>query len=234
MECSGLSSNQVKWIAVIQSLCQGCKVDYVSLDTLAPQCYSTRHMVSSRNIRFALALLVTTAIIGIVIAISLKGFHTNSQAPVSQQLPQNIDVALHNARFTEMRDSITVWELVAGRAEYDKTGDIAYLSDVQMVFAKTRKNGKVTLTASKGEYSTASKNVRLRGKVHVVTESGMVFDTESLDYLAVSSLFSTAERVVFHHERLSLTAIGMQLNLKSEKTHFYKSIDAVVVDSPSR
>jgi LPS export ABC transporter protein LptC len=185
-------------------------------------------MVSPRNIRFVLALLVAAAIVGIVTAISLKGFRTTSQEPVSQQLPQNIDVALQNARFTEMRDGTTVWELVAKRVEYDKTGEVAYLYDIHMVYAKSHTNGSITLTASRGEYSTSSKNIRLRGKVHVVTESGMVFDTDALDYLAETSLFRTADRVNFHHERLSLSATGMELHAKSETSRFFKFVDAVV------
>lgn len=185
-------------------------------------------MVSPRNIRYALALLVMAAIVGIVAAISLKGFRTAPPEPVSQQLPQNIDIALQNARFTEMREGIIVWELVAERVEYDKTGDVAYLTDIHMVYFKSRSNGSITLTASKGEYSNSSKNVRLRGKVHVVTESGMVFDTESLDYLAEPSLFRTADRVDFHQERLSLAAIGMELHAKTETSRFFKSINAVV------
>jgi len=185
-------------------------------------------MVSPRNIRFALALLVTAAIIGIVAAISLKGYRTTSPEPVSQQLPQNIDVALHHARFTEMRDGITVWELVADRAEYDKTGDVAYLSDIHMVYLKSRTNGSITLTASKGEYSSSSKNIRLRGKVHVGTESGIVFDTDTLDYLAEPSLFRTADHVDYHHERLSLSATGMELYAKTETSRFFKSVVAVV------
>lgn len=185
-------------------------------------------MVSPRNIRFVLALLVTAAIVGIVAAISLKGFRTTSPEPVSQQLPQNIDVALQHARFTEMRNGITVWELVADRAEYDKTGDVVYLSDIHMVYLKSRSNGSITLTASKGEYSSSNKNIRLRGKVHVVTESGMVFDTDSLDYLAEPSLFRTADHVDYHHERLSLSATGMELYAKTETSRFLKSVDAVV------
>jgi LPS export ABC transporter protein LptC len=189
-------------------------------------------MASPRNIRFALALLVTTAIIGIVAAISLKGSRTALPEPVSKQLPQNIDVALHNARFFEMRDGVTVWELTAVRAEYDKTGDVVYLSDVQMVFAKTRTNGSITVTASKGEYTNSSRNVRLRGNVHVVTESGMIFDTEALDYLAGESLFRTNERVQFHHERLRLNATGMELHARTESSRFFNSIVAVVESLP--
>jgi LPS export ABC transporter protein LptC len=185
-------------------------------------------MVSPRNIRLALALLVTAAIVGIVAVISLKGFRTTSPEPVSQQLPHNIDVALHNARFSEMREGTTVWELVAERAEYDKTGAVAYLSDIHMVYAKSRTNGSITLTASKGEYSNTSKDIRLRGKVHVVTESGIIFDSESLDYLAGPSVFRTAERVDFQSERLSLSATGMEFYAKTEASRFFKSVDAVV------
>jgi LPS export ABC transporter protein LptC len=185
-------------------------------------------MVSPRNIRFALALLVTAAIIGIVAAISLKGFRTTLPEPVSKQLPQNIDVALHKARFTEMRAGTAVWELVAERAEYDKAGEVVYLTDIHMVYAKSRTNGSITLTASKGEYSNSTKNIRLRGMVHVVTDSGMVFDTESLDYQADSSLFRTADHVDFQHDRLSLAATGMEFYAKTESSRFFKSVDAVV------
>ncbi len=185
-------------------------------------------MVTPRNIRYALALLVTTAIIGIVAAISFKGSRTAPPEPVSKQLPQNIDVSLNNARFTEMRDGVAVWELIASRADYDKGGDNAFLADVKMLFTKSRSNGAITVTASRGEYISASKNVRLWGKVHVVTESGISFDSESLDYLAGPSQFRTNERVEFKHERLSLIATGMELDVKTEKSRFFKTIEAVV------
>lgn len=185
-------------------------------------------MVSLRNIRFALALLVAAAIIGIVSAISFKGFHTVPQEQAPKQLPQNIDVVLNKASFKDIRDGVTVWELLAERTEYDKTGAVAYLTDVHMTFAKSRKNGKIIVTASKGEYDNINRNVHLKGNVHMVTEAGMVFDTDSLDYLAGPSIFRTAERVDFHQERLSLAAIGMELDVKAEKSRFFKMIDAVV------
>jgi len=186
-------------------------------------------MVSPRNIRLVLALLVITASVGIVVAIFLKSFHTPLTEPVSQQLPRNIDVALSKARFTEVRDGVTAWELDAARADYDKTGDVAYLSDIRMVYAKSRTNGSITVTALKGEYSAANRNIRLRGAVHAVSESGISFDTESLDYLADRSLFKTADPVQFRHERLSLAAKGMELDARSERSRFPASVDAVVV-----
>jgi LPS export ABC transporter protein LptC len=185
-------------------------------------------MVSFGNIRLVLAILVTTMIIGIVVAISMKGSKQVSPPPVLQQLPQNIDVALHNARFTEIRDGKAVWELVADRAQYDKSGDVAYLSGINMKFAKTRSNGAITVTAARGEYQSKSNNVKLRGAVHMVTESGITFTSESMDYLASRSLFQTAEPVTFLHQRLALAAHGMEMDVTDQKARFLDAIDATL------
>ena len=185
-------------------------------------------MVSLGNIRIVLALLVTMAIIGIVATISLKGSKRAPLEPVQVQLPQNIDVALQHARFTEISNGATVWELVADRAEYDKSGDVAYLTGIRMEFAKTRSAGTITVTADRGEYSTKDRNVKLRGAVHVTTESKASFKSESIDYLAARSQFRTADQVTFNHQRLSLAAKGMELNVKDQKAHFLNSIDATM------
>jgi LPS export ABC transporter protein LptC len=180
------------------------------------------------NIRLVLAIFVTTAIVGITAVVSLKGAKPAFQGAPLQQLPQNIDVALRKARFTEMRDGAALWELVADRAEYNKSGDVAYLTGVRMEFAKTRSSGAITVTAVRGEYSSKSRNVALRGAVHVETETGMSFDTESIDYQASRSVFKTAEQVSFRHQRLTLAARGMELNVKDQKARFHKAIDATV------
>lgn len=186
-------------------------------------------MVSFGKIRILLAILITMAIVGIVAAISKKGPRRAPMDSVSQQLPQNIDVAMQNARFAEMRNGTAVWELVAERAEYDKSGNVVYLSDIRMEFAKTRTAGAITVTAAKGEYSSKSNNVKLRGKVRVTTDAGASFDTESIDYLANKSQFRTSESVIFRHQRLALSAQGMELNVKDQKARFHRAIDATVL-----
>jgi LPS export ABC transporter protein LptC len=185
-------------------------------------------MVSPRNIRLALAALVVTASIGILAAISLKGSKRALSAPVSRPLPQNVDTAMHNARFSEMRDGATAWELVAERAEFDKGGDVAHLSGIRMEFAKTASAGAITVTAEKGTFSNKKRDVALRGKVHVVTESGISFDSESIDYLDAPSLFRTAEQVTFHDHRLKLVAQGMEMDVKEQRSRFFKMVNATV------
>ena len=191
-------------------------------------------MVSPRNIRLLLALLVITASIGIMAAIFLKSSHKAQTQPVARQLPKNIDVVMHDARFSEMRDGAAVWELIAASAEYDKIGDKAYLTGVHMECVNSRAHGTIIVTSSKGEFSSKTRDVSLRGKVHVVTESGMLFDTESLDYLAAPAQFRSAERVDFYHDRLSLSASGMELNVHEERVRFIRAIDAVVEGAQPR
>ena len=186
-------------------------------------------MVSTGKIRFAVAILVISAIIGIVAAITLKGSHQAAQPePSPRQLPHNIDMAIHDACFYEVRGGTTVWELVAKKAEYNKNGDIAYLSDIRMKFARTASAGALTVTAAKGTYFNKSRNVALRGKVHVVTETGVSLDTETIDYLAAHSQFRTSDEVTCRQQRLMLTARGMVLDVANEKARFLETVDARV------
>jgi LPS export ABC transporter protein LptC len=185
-------------------------------------------MVSPRKIRLVLAIIVVTATIGIVAAISQKGSKSIPPEPVPQHIPKNIDLALQNARFTEMRGGKVVWVLVAERAEYDKDGEVATLTGIKMDFEKTPTAGSVAVTAASGSYSDKSKVVKLRGKVRLVTEDGAVFETESIDYFADSSSFIAKTPVKFKHQRLGLTAHGMELDVRSQKANFHKPVDAVI------
>lgn len=185
-------------------------------------------MVSFGNIRLALAILVTMTIIGVVAAVSLKGTKQVQTEPVLQQLPQNIDVALQKARFTEMRAGRSVWDLVADRAEYDKGGEAVRLYGIRMEFAKTGSEGAISVTASQGGYSSKSRDVKLWGKVRVTTESGAIFETDSINYLAARSQFRASGPVTFRHLRLVLNAHGMDLNVKDQKAHFHSAVDATV------
>ena len=193
-------------------------------------------MVSPVFIRPALVILVITAIICIVIAISRNG--SNQSAPVPsafQQLPQNIDLALKRAHFSEMKDGSIVWELVAERVEYDKSGEIAHLTGgIRMDFARSRTHGAIKVTADNGEFLSNSKNIKLRGKVRVLTEDGASFDTDSMDYTAAVSQLKTAEAITFRQARLTLNATGLEMDTKDQKTRFLKLVDATLAGASYR
>jgi LPS export ABC transporter protein LptC len=187
-------------------------------------------MVSPVYIRPLMALLVIAAIIGIATVVIRNGTH--GSAPVlsaNQQLPHNIDIALKNARFSEIQDGLVVWELVAERVDYDKGGDTAYLSEIRMEFLHNRSHGAITVTADRGDYSSSAKTVRLNGHVHVVTEDEASFKTDSIVYTGATAQFSTADPVIFRQQRLQLTAVGMDMGAKNQRARFHSLVDASII-----
>jgi LPS export ABC transporter protein LptC len=187
-------------------------------------------MVSPVLIRPALVILVTTAIICIVIAISRNGSNHSTPVPSAfQELPKNIDVALKQVRFSEIRDGTVAWELTAEQVEYDKSGEIAHLTGgIGMDFFRSKTRGAVKVTADSGEYLSNNKNIKLHGKVHLLTEDGVSFDTDSIDYTAAISQFKTADAVTFRQERLTLRATGMEMDVKNQQVRFITLVDATV------
>ena len=177
-----------------------------------------------------LALLVIVAIVGIAVAVFRSGPRDSAPVqPVHQQLPHNIDVALKNARFSEIQGGLLVWELIAGRVDYDKSGDTAYLSNIRMEFQHTRSHGSVTATADKGEYSSLEKTVRLNGHVHVVTEDGASFKTGSIIYTGATAQFTTTDQVIFRQQRIRLTAVGMSLGVNNQLARFFSTVNAEII-----
>lgn len=187
-------------------------------------------MVSPVFIRPVLAILVMTAIIGIVAVISRNGSHgTPPVRSALQQLPRNIDIALKKARFSEMHDGSVVWVLDAERVQYDKGGEMAYLTDVRLNVTRSRGGGSVLVRADSCNYQTGSKDIHLRGNVHIQTDDGATFDTDKLEYQASRAHFITAVPVTFHQQRISLQALGMVLGLNDQRARFTGPIAANIV-----
>lgn len=187
-------------------------------------------MVSSVYIKPLLAILVMAAVIGITVVVFRNDRHgPTTDRSTNQQLPRNIDVSLKKARFSEIQNGLVAWELVAERADYDKEGNTAFLSNIRMEFRNTGSQGAVTASADRGEYSSTAKTVTLDGNVHISTEEGADFQTSSIVYNADMTQFSTTAPVTFRQQRLHLQAVGMDLGVRNQKARFYSSIDASVV-----
>ncbi len=187
-------------------------------------------MESPVYIRPLLALLVTVAIIGVTTVVIRNGsLESKPVSPAIQQLPQNIDIALNKARFSEIQDGLLVWELFADRAEYDKIGDTVYLRDVRMEFRKTASQGAITVTAGTGEYFITKNDISLKGNVHVVTDDAAQFITEAIFYKGAADHFTTEAPVTFSQQRIQLNATGMDLAVKGQKAYFKSSVVATIV-----
>lgn len=181
-------------------------------------------------IRPLLALLVMVAVIGVATFVFRND--PSGSEPVrslNQQPPQNIDVALKKARFSEIENGLVVWELVAEKVDYDKDGETAYLSDIRMEFHRNRLHAAITVTADSGEYFSSTKTIKLKGHIHVLTEDGASFKTTSIVYTGANEKFATNAPVTFKQQRLQLTALGLDLSVKNQRANFRSLVDATLL-----
>lgn len=182
------------------------------------------------NVRFLLVIVFIAITGGIIFLVSKskQGVTPPRHEAQAGKVVANADVALRNAHFSEMLEGKVEWELVADQAVYDKNGETVFLTGIHMDFLQSPSSGKITVTATTGEYLTKTENVKLRGKVHMVASDGVVFDTESIDYNAAQSSFHTDLPVTFCQERLTLDAVGMDMKVRDHIAHFHKSVNATV------
>jgi LPS export ABC transporter protein LptC len=191
-------------------------------------------MIKSNKIRQLLALFIVVASLSLAVVIVLKVYREKATAELLRKLPQNIDVALRKIHFTETRDGIKKWDLVADQAEYDKGREVTHLTGVRLVVAGGRATGDITLTAGRADYYNTSRDVRLAGKVMAKSVSGMEFSTESATYIAARSVITTSSRVKFADGTLTVEGVGMELMPATKNIRVFNEVIAHIMPEAGR
>lgn len=182
--------------------------------------------LSPRRIKQILAITILVPTLALVVVI-FRQQRTTSPETVPKTSSPNIDMAMNQVRFSEMRDDATLWELVAERADYAKEPGVVHLKKVRLETFEG-KTGGVVITSQTGRYHEAKRLVTMQGTVHAVTRKGMIFDTDLLEYLPASGMLLTDHAVSVLDGRLRLKARGMEASLKTEQVRFLHQVDAVI------
>lgn len=164
-----------------------------------------------KKIRLLLAVIIVFAGVSLVTTIALKVSSDKRQPPVPPGLPGNVDVSLQKIHFTETRDGVKKWDLVADKAEYDKVRDTTHLTGIRMVVTGEQQTGDITLTADRADYDNKSRDVKLAGRVVAKSASGMEFSSATADYVAATGLLRTSDRVRYADKNMTLEGVGMEM-----------------------
>jgi LPS export ABC transporter protein LptC len=183
-------------------------------------------MIDPGKIRQILAIAIIAAIVAIAGAIALKAYRGMRSGPVLPSLPKNIDVSLQKIHYTETKDGMKKWDLVADKAEFDKVGDVVRLTGIRLEIAMGGKTGDTVLTSDRGDYYTKSKNVDLIGNVTAKSVSGMEFTTARASYLAGSSLVRTADPVRFSNGNMKVQGTGMEFFVETRVLKILNNVTA--------
>jgi LPS export ABC transporter protein LptC len=184
------------------------------------------NMPNTRRIRQILAVAIVASSVALAAAVMIRQFR--STPPESARpLSPAIDMSLAKLDFSEMRGNNKLWDLAADRADYDKKAGAAILTGVKAQIYDSKAGGLV-ITSQTGWYHEQQHLIKMQDKVHVVTQKGMTFDTELLEYRTAPGLILTEQPVKVRDGRLTLTAKGMELSLNDEKVRFGGPVVAII------
>ena len=191
-------------------------------------------MINPGKIRQILAIAIIAATLAIAGAIALKAYRGMRQTPVLPSLPKNIDVSLQKIHYSETKDGVKKWDLVADKAEFDKVGDVVRLTGIRLEVAVGGRLGDIILTSERGDYFTKNKNIDLVGNVVAKSSTGMMFTTAKASYLADRSLIRSADPVRFSDRSMKLQGTGMEFMVETRTLKILKDVTADFVPGSVR
>jgi len=186
-------------------------------------------MIKSNKIRQLLALFVVAATLSVVAAIAVKLYRGRMTAELLRKLPKNIEVSLQKIHFTETRDGMKKWDLVADKADYDKKGEITHLTGVRLVVTGDHATGDIVLTAPKADFHNISKDVKMNGNILAKSASGMEFTATDATYVAARALIMSSGPVSFTDGKLKLEGIGMEFIPKTKNVRILNRVTANIM-----
>lgn len=176
--------------------------------------------INPRNLLgFIIALLTFSLLVTVA-----RNFRGSSPEELFDALPKNVDVSLKGIDYTETRDGIQRWHLLADTADYNVKADRTLVKNVFMTFFDEQGEKTGTLSARSGEIRTESKEVSVQGEVVVESVRGYAFHSERLDYADATRTISTDIPIRMVSEKLELTGTGLRFNVD---THAYQILSKV-------
>jgi len=137
------------------------------------------------------------------------------------------DVAVNNLHFREIDGDKTRWEVVAEKAFYQKSEEMAYLEKV-MVKLELANKRSFTIKGDKGYFNTKTKNVELRGNVQISSSEGEDLMTRKLTYLHQDKSIKTDEPVFLKTTQMEVKGVGMEFFLKSKDLILKSAVKAKI------
>jgi LPS export ABC transporter protein LptC len=168
--------------------------------------------ITLRNVLgFAIVLMALSLALTV-----LWNFRGGSPEEIFEALPKNVDLALKKIDYTETRDGVRRWNLVADSADYNVKRGTSVVQNVFMTFYDEKGVEAGTLTAQSGETQSDNKKVTVRGDVVVKGSRGYTFYVERLDYSDATRMISAESPVRIVTSRMELTGTGLHLNVDTQ------------------
>ncbi len=164
----------------------------------------------------------------------LWNFRVGSPEEFLEALPKNVDLALKKIDYTETRDGVRRWTLIADSADYNVKAGTTVVQKVFMTFYDEKGQEAGTLTAKKGEMQSDNTKVTVSGDVVVVSSRGYSFYSDQLDYSDGARMLTTDSPIEIVSTRMKLTGTGLGLNVDTQAYRVLANVKATILGDDKR
>lgn len=176
--------------------------------------------INSRNVLgFFIAALSFVLLVTVLV-----NFRESSPEELIEALPKNVDIVLKGIDYTETRDGVRRWHLLADSADYNVKEGRTLIRDVFMTFFDEQGEQIATLKSQTGELHSEHKEVTARGEVVVESVRGYVFYSDYLDFSEAARLITTDAPIRMLSDEMELTGTGLRFDVDK---HAYQVLGQV-------
>lgn len=168
---------------------------------------------SFRNLLAVVILLLS----GVLTVSVVHNFRGSGPEESIEALPKNVDLALKQINYTETREGVRKWAMVADTAAFSAGAGMTHVENIRMTFFEDDGREAATLTAREGGVETESGRVSLQGDVVVKSVRGYVIHSERLEYLKSDDLIRSDVPVRIEADWMSVSAKAMRLRVQGQK-----------------
>ena len=180
-------------------------------------------LLTTRNLLFLVLALVVSAVSVFV----LRSFDGWEAATTFKSIPENVDLALENIKYTKTHDGKTLWTLVADSAAHSMEDSVIRVKNIRMVFFDPDL-GDIVLTADQGEIIPQNKTVKVHYNVTVSSTSGTVVQTEYLEYVETTNSLHTDKMVRMNFNQFTVSGKGMEMDVEKRIIYLLGSVKALL------
>ncbi len=185
-------------------------------------------MQKYNKIKQVLAFVVIAAASYLMVVIALKYHRLKSPIEMLSDLPKNIDLSLQKVHYTNTKDGVLQWDLLAHKVDYYNNSGVTRFTQAEMVLFEESGSGKYALVADTADFHKKSGDVKLVGNITATNEAGLTFSTDHLDYSSSRSLVSTDDPVRLEDTSMTVVGNGMELSLDTRKLRVLHNVTAVI------
>ncbi len=169
------------------------------------KCRQGQAMISKGKVAQYIVIMIIVGLSLILVAGIWKGKSRQVQQDAQQVCPPDAEMKLTDMEFTEMQEGKRFWTLCAAEAKYFQDQQKTLLQKVHLVLYLEKTGEEILLDSREGVLHAGTKDIELRGNIHVALPRDYVVTTETAYY-------NHSSRIVESGDPVHISGPGLELD----------------------